>query len=353
MKRELTIIPKLKVHPNKCILYNEIHWSPSKPNKTPLMTSADDNYDKIKHIINSKRTANGELSKIASKKLSTAIDYLLLIASKKTVLDPYSGKHIRFRAAFITLTLSSKQKHSDNEIKSKLLDSLLIELGKKFKVVNYVWRAEKQQNGNIHFHILTDKFIAWSQLRDIWNRLQNKLGYVDEYRKNLHEYHKNGFRLNTKLLNTWSESKQRQAYSTGLKTDFHNPNSIDIHSLKKIKNVKDYIKKYCIKNQKDKQGNKIETPEHLKVLGRLWGCNYKLTGIKGLDIEIDNELTEIIETFKELKQIKQFSSDYFTVFYLNVEDLNNSYTQGLFNRFIRYLSETFDLPMNYQFNFAA
>ena len=68
---------------------------------------------------------------------------------------------VQYKLTFITLTLPSKQIHSDNEIKSKCLNQFLIELKKNHSVSRYIWKAEKQENNNIHFHIIADKFIKW------------------------------------------------------------------------------------------------------------------------------------------------------------------------------------------------
>ena len=99
-----------------------------------------------------------------------SLDYLLLMANPIRAQSNFSGRCFTFKMAFITLSLSSTQIHSDNEIKEKCLNQFLIEIRKRYRVKNYIWRAEKQKNGNIHFHVVIDKFIAWSELRDRWNQ---------------------------------------------------------------------------------------------------------------------------------------------------------------------------------------
>ena len=139
MKPELTIIPKLTIHPTKITLYNEYHWNPSRPPKkqSPWESNTFINKDgeieeKIKrpnkNFIESKRTSGGILSKNSIKKLNKATEYLILLSNNKTVNSNTTGRKLTKKISFITLTLSSEQKHPDNEIKEKLLNQFLIEL---------------------------------------------------------------------------------------------------------------------------------------------------------------------------------------------------------------------------------
>ena len=91
---------------------------------------------------------NNKISSQATRKIGKAVDYLVFFATNKKIQSSANGKALNFKIAFITLTLSSNQIHSDNEIKSKLLNQFIIEAKKKWKIKNYVWRAEKQENGN-------------------------------------------------------------------------------------------------------------------------------------------------------------------------------------------------------------
>jgi protein-arginine kinase activator protein McsA len=44
-------------------------------------------------------------------------------------------------------------------------------------VNSYIWKAEVQSNGRIHFHITINKFIHWKSIRAKWNRLLAAHGY--------------------------------------------------------------------------------------------------------------------------------------------------------------------------------
>lgn len=119
---------------------------------------------------------------------------------------------VKNRLVFITLTLPAKQQHDDKEIKKCLTRWMDRQLLRKKGVKTFLWVAEAQANGNIHFHILADRYIAHQFIRRSWNREIERLGYV-----------------------TASTSSD--------------PNSTDIHALSKIKNPSAYVVKYATKDR--------------------------------------------------------------------------------------------------------
>lgn len=272
----------------------------------------------------------GKISVIAAKKITRAIDYLVYLAQPKKLPHTLHGKGLTWRVNFITLTLSSPQIHSDNEIKSNLLEPFLNTMRQRWKVINYIWRAEKQANGNLHFHIISDKFIPWSELRDVWNALQQKLGYVSRYRENQLTWHKDGFRYRPELAKTWPRSKQLKAYKAGIVHDWHNPNSTDVHSLRQINNVRAYFIKYLTKSY---QSTNID--------GRLWGCSYALSNVKGARGFAEGRISTEIDQLLQMKGVKKYESQYFTAIYFDSQILQSGLLPEISEIFEAYLSELF------------
>ncbi|GAH73305.1 unnamed protein product, partial [marine sediment metagenome] len=218
---------------------------------------------------------------------------------------PYTthGKNFTFRLNFITLTLSSPQVHTDQEIKSELLNQFFIEMSRRWKVPTYIWRAEKQKNGNIHFHIITGKFIPWNELRNVWNRIQQKLGYVTRYRENRLNWHREGFHYNPDAPPAWSRAKQLKAYKDGLRTDWDNPNSTDVHSIRHIGNIRAYFVKYMTKSQTESG-----------LAGRLWGCSVNLSHLSGARTDVDTKLEQELEQIFNHKTCWTLQTQYYTVY---------------------------------------
>jgi hypothetical protein len=150
---------------------------------------------------------------------------------------------------FVTLTLSSKQKHSDQYIRRYMLNQFIQICERKHNVWHHLYVCEKQKNGNIHFHLLIDSFIDWKILRDHWNKIQDLHGYITPFRK------------------LYSHS---------------NPNSTDIHALRGVKDVVSYIIKYMTKEQ-----------DTLKVKGRIWGCSDALRKLIPYEKVIEGDLMKV------------------------------------------------------------
>jgi len=200
--------------------------------------------------------------------------------------------------ALITLTLSAPQSHTDLFIKRHFLNSFLIFLKTKHKVVNYIWRAEPQENGNIHFHIVVDAFVEWRLIRDEWNEIQARHGYIDKFEA------KHGHR---------------------------HPNSTDIHKPEDIKNMGAYICKYI-----SKAGN------YRAIQGRLWGCSDQLRKVVPFAKFIDTKLANLITTGTTKQLLREFKGDKFTVYVGNVFKLIKGYCKCLYKEIYEHYVQIFE-----------
>ena len=117
------------------------------------------------------------LSKQAKKSINNCFAWIQIIAEPKLVFSAKEKNMFWFNLSFIDLTLPSVQVHSDEYIKKHMLSPFLKWCERAWSVKSYIWKAEAQNNGNIHFHLTTDKFIHWKSLRYKWNRLCAAHGY--------------------------------------------------------------------------------------------------------------------------------------------------------------------------------
>lgn len=272
----------------------------------------------------------GKISIIAKRKITRAIDYIIYLSKPKKLPNTTHGKNFTFKLNFITLTLSSPQVHTDQEIKKHLLNQFFIEMSRRWKVPCYIWRAEKQVNGNIHFHIITGKFIPWSELRNVWNRIQQKLGYVTRYRENRLLWHRDGFKFNSDKKVTWSYAKQLKAYKDGMRTDWDNPNSTDVHSIKHIGNIKAYFIKYMTKS---------DTTHELA--GRLWGCSINLSHLPGGKTDVDSKIQEELERIFDSNRAWVQHSQYYSVYCFDHHILKSLNCDHILNYFYEFITKHF------------
>jgi hypothetical protein len=275
---------------------------------------------------------NNQMSTATMNKMSKAIRYLNFVTESRKVEAHDRSFTINFKIAFITLTLSSPQIHTDNEIKSKLLNQLFIELKRKYKVSHYVWRSEKQSTGNVHFHLLLDQFIPHQELRELWNRLQNKLGYVDAYAARMSKLtYKEYFDL-FKHNKKYTPESIKKAWIKGKSTEWRYPNSTDVHSLLYINDIDKYLCKYMVKSE-----------QNAGLEGRLWGCSQSLSNITGGVSIVDSSISSELSLLASSGNCRFFKGDYYQICFTDIMWLKHIGCNVLFNLYRDFLINHFKI----------
>jgi hypothetical protein len=136
------------------------------------------------NLNNTTNHVKGVLSSGASRSLGNALEFLLMLAPERKIKNPVSNRLQKHRATFITLTLPSNQIHCDQTVKNVCLNNFLDIMRKTHYLEKYVWKAETQKNGNLHFHIATDEFYHWDVIRNAWQSSLELLGYMSRYDHN-------------------------------------------------------------------------------------------------------------------------------------------------------------------------
>ena len=162
------------------------YWIRFYGNKASVVWSNVEHVTKAFHVEHSlsearKRTYSGSLSKAAQSIIHKRLyGWLESIRVGNHVNHKTKSKERR-SLVFITLTLSSTQRHDDRWIKKNMLELFIKRMQNKFGVENYFWKAEAQKNGNLHFHLITDVFIPMTFIQSNWNEIQRSHGYLDHY----------------------------------------------------------------------------------------------------------------------------------------------------------------------------
>jgi hypothetical protein len=169
------------------MLYNTFYYQ-VRGKKVLRYSSSEFRSSKQKEFVNvlnnsEKATYRGKMSTASANNLRKKI----MIWHDATLFHNTERNHVTVgdnrRLVFVTLTLSSTQIHSDKEIKLLILKPFFRILRDQADICNYVWKAERQGNGNIHFHCIVDRYIDKKKLQMWWNKCQNHLGYIDEFEK--------------------------------------------------------------------------------------------------------------------------------------------------------------------------
>lgn len=258
-KERYTVIPYLSIKPGMLLAYSRLEPHPVREHARDghLFGNAE-----------AKATYEGILSPSAKKKLIKAINLLVAISRPKKAIDFKTNREFKFRINFITLTLPSAQGAvSDKELKQVALKQWIEYWRDHADGMSYVWRAERQANGNLHFHIITDRYIHYREIRDTWNKRLAAWHFIDEFeRKFNHRF----------------------------------PNSTDVHSVQKIKNLGAYIAKYMSKSEKHAQ----------KIDGKVWDCSKNLKTLENCAWPAATLECEYFNALHEDLSDQSFSTDH-------------------------------------------
>jgi hypothetical protein len=260
--------PVLQVAPHKLIVYERIEWH-VRPHKRDRGAWSDKCQSNTYQAGSNKNRYTGSLSKSARKKMRKAIALMVASSAEKEVINFTNGKRFRFRINFITLTLPSAQGDiTDKQIKQACLEPFFQRMRRKHGMRSYVWRAERQKNGNLHFHVLSETWIHYIKLREEWNECVQKLGMIDAF------YAKHGHR---------------------------DPNSTDVHAVWNVEDVEAYVTKYMSKDASGKD----------KVEGKLWDCSENLKTGKTFEIELSDSAVDAWLSAKADKDCRYIHEDRF------------------------------------------
>jgi len=307
------------------------------------------------------------------KRIKNSIGTVVLMATEKKAKSlKFKNIDFTFRVNFITLTLPVLQRHKDETIKSECLNQFLTEI-RQNGTKNFVWVAESQENGNIHFHIATDSYIDRLEVRKRWNRIIQKLGYIQAFQEkfskmSFEDYllycgnsHKealktryNKAKQNGRIKNLTFENYLKQfkaladidtlkkRYFKGVSEGWNNPNTTDIHAVFKLRNVASYMSKYMTKNPdevtfysemnltREQRSSIVFSLKARKIGGRVWGRSQSISGISK-DVgqyEVSetgalnwNKANQIFQAVAERFPDKTFVNDYSMHVAANVIDL--------------------------------
>ena len=271
----------------------------------------------------------GTISRKAAKRIERAIVWLLYYSKPKRIYDVILQKSFSFKINFITLTLPAYQTHSDDEIKKVALNNFLDICRKTHGLNNYVWKAEAQLNGNIHFHLVTDCYIRFDKIQEAWNRsidlLLTRVPFIDA-----------GL--------TYIDRFER-------KVGHRHPNSTDVHSVKHVKRIASYVSKYMSKNRafacigdlrlidgkpvevlygsdqyREEEANQkkgkvighVITGPIRKIEGRLWFLSRSLSKCEAVRINEDEHQFSDLSTIIHKGGLHQFNTDFCFNYYGDV-----------------------------------
>ena len=142
----------------------------------------------------------------------------------------YRAGNVNF--TLLTLTFVAQV---DDYTGMSVLNKFLTTLRKRYGTINYISVTERQQNGNIHFHILADMRFPIAYINSLWIKQQAEAG-IRNY-EGEHELMQDwGCSFSDLHNNGWHDVAQKYL------------NPVDVDKVKTIDGVSCYLTKYVTKN---------------------------------------------------------------------------------------------------------
>lgn len=235
----------------------------------------------------------GILTKSGAKRIKSILDIWINSIMIFNLLYYQRFERKKTFITFATLTLPSSQVHEDKVINRKCFVPFIDKLKYHYSISAYFYRAERQGNGNIHYHLLFDRYIPYESLRNLWNDTINKLGYVDRFAEKFGHY---------------------------------NPNSVDIRSIPDISMIQRYITKYVVKNESQE-----------KVNGRVWFCSHNLSRLRGFTAQDYVMILSLLDIIKNDRETNIYPNEYSTTYFFSKPLFNYSTEHPLIIHYYLYL----------------
>jgi len=218
-------------------------------------------------------TYTGDITTSGVKRMRKLLEVWQLGIERNNSKQKHLGTSNYKKLVFLTLTLSSTQFHEDNIIKSLILKPFIRILRENYGCSNYIWKAETQNNGNIHFHLAIDCFINKSVVQHVWNKCQEKLGYITEFER---------------------------------KYAHRNPNSTRIEVVRNQKDVGIYLSKYLSKSEGKR-----------RIKGAVWKASKALCSLTYFSVERDTTCQVKLNKMLKNEKVEIKHLDHCNCLYIN------------------------------------
>lgn len=206
-----------------------------------------------------------------AKRISKAISLLLQSSKAQDIYNPISRRFSKFRLNFITLTIPDIQEAKDYPaMYNKVLRPFLQWLTKYKGVYTYVWKAEIQQRGSLHYHITTTTWIHQNDIRIKWNEIILKNDLMKAYTK---KYNKT------------------------------TPPSTDVQNVYKKRNLQSYLSKElckCVQN-------------NVSIKSKVWDCSRNLKAFKYFTLEVTDLIEKRILQLDDKQIIDLWENEFCTI----------------------------------------
>jgi len=238
---------------------------------------------------------SGGMTEGARKRLRKCVDILRQISPEHIIFNTVTNDYQPFSLNFITLTIAHAKPLPADWCHKNLLEPFLRKMRSKWDLREYIWKVELQERGQIHYHLTTNTFIPWTAIRDTWNNLMRSNRLLDDFL---------------------------------LRNKHSDPNSIDVHSVYKVKNLGAYLCKYLCKDIGE-----------TKINAKLWDASKNLKAAEYFTITPGaREMINIDQLTRKTALMKK-EKEHCTIYNLMGSSLTDILTPETYQQYLTHLQQ--------------
>lgn len=306
-------IPIIQIRGSSAVIYDEPFQSSCYSKK---------NFNVANMAKNRQGAYCGRMTQGARKRMTRAISLMVQSLKPKTVWNP-EGFYQYHKLSFITLTVSNSHNLTAKTAYHLLFKHFLQWLRRTQGVSTYIWKAELQERGQIHYHITCPNFIYWKEIRGKWNELQRKAGLLTDY----FQEHKH-YDPNSTDIHAVEDQKKMDWYMVK-----ELAKTIDIKRLEMKRVVESLVQAGEIPAEKMQDFIDEYTGQEINTEGKLWDCSENLSAIKLFNMALSTRHEHKINAWKLQKKIREVKGDFWSIIYFDgcaPPDLFNEKEMDLF-----------------------
>ena len=256
------VLERLQLRYNCLIIYSQWMGKVSKQLQQ---------FRRLNILLQQSKSYGGTVTKGAMKRITRVVNILCLYSKERWILNEVIEKTVKHKLSFITLTITDNTKNISAQVAYETLLSKFLDWMTKTKGVKaFIWKAELQKRGQIHYHITTPSFLNWKEIRQKWNRLQTQAGYLDDFiQKHKH----------------------------------NDPNSTDVHEVYKVNDLTSYLIKYLAKKESHADA----------TTGKIWDASMNLKTAKLPSFDMINDQYDFLQMAKDNDLIESIPRDQCTI----------------------------------------
>lgn len=278
--------------------------------------------DKTQSVQSGKEIAFKEIFEISKREHDSALCKVKNLSKRKYMEDNTMSRRTKIKIkekifslyaanpkiiTFVTLTMIDK---CTDRVGVKILNKFLTALRQIKGSFNYIWVAERQQNGNIHFHCIMNKRFDVEYINSLWVMQQFNAGLDNTEAR---------IKLELKEGKTFKQLHNMGKIGQRITQKYLNP--VDVKKVNSITKLSSYLTEYVTKNEQ-------------KFTCRVWHCSRGISRLFTKQI-ISKRLFDLTSSKKNSYRAKNGNIYVVKTFYHQYGLINTILNKKYFNNYLK------------------